>query len=172
MNNPASARTRDLRPPCWPSAIHERESIPPRSKRSEDRMEMAKRCETERRSSPGRAGWADCSCTYRRWRGPAAINACTTTNGWGVATTEGLTYVPCTSGTCTRIKYDVTGGTPDHVATFIRAEAGPASAPLGGSLTQTAPCGGESVIGVGPNAVCHETIAPTTRRQGHSFASG
>lgn len=90
---------------------------------------------------------------------PPPSNACTTTNGWGVATTEGLTYVPCASGTCTRIKYDVTGGTPDHVATFIRAEAGQASAPLGGSLTQTAPCGGESVIGVGANAVCHETIA-------------
>lgn len=75
---------------------------------------------------------------------------------WTIST-AGLDYVSCPAGTCTQVMYSVSGtGTPDHLATFVRAEAGPVTA--SGSFTQTAPCDGDAVIGVGSNAVCHERI--------------
>jgi hypothetical protein len=88
---------------------------------------------------------------------PAPSLSCSTGTGWSITTT-GPTYGPCNGSTCTTITYNVSGsGTPDHVATFVRAEAGPVAAT--GSFTQTAPCGGDSVIGVAAGAVCHERIA-------------
>lgn len=88
---------------------------------------------------------------------PAPPLTCSTGTGWSITTT-GPTYGPCNGSTCTTITYNVSGsGTPDHVATFVRAEAGPVAAT--GSFTQTTPCGGDSVIGVGAGAVCHERIA-------------
>jgi hypothetical protein len=85
--------------------------------------------------------------------------SCSTPNGYSIVAT-GPAYVSCgvnNQDTCTQIIYDISGGTPDHVATFVRAEAGPVAAT--GSFTQTTPCGGDSVIGVAAGAVCHERIA-------------
>jgi hypothetical protein len=89
---------------------------------------------------------------------PAPPLTCSTGTGWSITTT-GPVYGPCNGSTCTTITYNVSGsGTPDHVATFVRAEAGVLSTTPSASLTQTTPCGGDSVIGVAAGAVCHERI--------------
>ncbi len=90
---------------------------------------------------------------------PIPAKTCTTTNGWKIAT-SGLQYFSVGTMTSTTITYNITplnGATPDHVATFVRKEAG---VPTGASsLTVGAPCAGESVIGVAAGVICHERIA-------------
>jgi hypothetical protein len=86
---------------------------------------------------------------------PVPAKNCTTPNGWAVAT-DGLIYDSVSN--TTKITYNIgtTGSTPDHVGTFVRAEAGTVTTDP--SASKTEPCGGDSVIGIASNAVCHERI--------------
>ncbi len=100
---------------------------------------------------------------------PVPAMACTTPNGWRF-TTDGPT--PCGSNTCityTVSKTSITsssalsgGGssptTPDHVFTFVRAEAGAVTSPTSSISLPNSPCGGDSVLGIAGNAICHERI--------------
>lgn len=89
---------------------------------------------------------------------PVPVKSCTT-EGWAVSTAGGLIY---NSGlNTTSITYKVASlsdpaSTPDHVATFVRWEAGTPTA--SGSAVVAPPCAGDAVIGIGSNAVCHEQI--------------
>jgi hypothetical protein len=93
---------------------------------------------------------------------PVPVKTCTTTNGWAV-TTDGLVYDSVAKTTSITYNIGTQGSTPDHVGTFVRFEAGTVTA--SGSNNITNPCGGDSVIGVGTNAVCHERIVRFNNQQ-------
>ena len=86
---------------------------------------------------------------------PVPPTSCTTTNGWAVST-DGLVYDSVADTTAIAYSIGTASSTADHVGTFVRAEAGPVTIPS--NATQTALCGGDSVLGIGSDAVCHERI--------------
>jgi len=93
---------------------------------------------------------------------PVPGKSCTTGNGWAV-TTDGLIYDSGSNTTTITYTIGTQGNTPDHVGTFVRWEAGAVQA--SGSSVVTAPCGGDSVIGIDPNALCHESIVRFNNQQ-------
>jgi hypothetical protein len=73
--------------------------------------------------------------------------------------------MPCNNGnTC--ITYTVGGsGTPDHVGTFVRFEAG-APVFVSGSNSVTVPCGqGDNTLGLGNDLLCHERLIHWNNQQ-------
>jgi hypothetical protein len=85
------------------------------------------------------------------------------TAGSFTISTDGPTS--CDNGnTC--ISYAIGGsGTPDHVGTFLRFEAGePIS--VSGSYSVTTPCGqGDNTLGLGNNLTCHERLIHWNNQQ-------
>ncbi len=78
----------------------------------------------------------------------------------------GPTVGPCRAApttTCTRIAYSVSSsvsGSPDHLAVFLRAEAGvPTVTPAGVVWNHTDPCTtGDGALGLGGDLLCHDRL--------------
>jgi hypothetical protein len=81
-----------------------------------------------------------------------------TAGGYTITVSDGPSFVSCSSpsGQCTEIEYEVSGGTPEHVAAVQGIGIQYVIAPSGNQWYP--PCVGDPVTGLGKNS-CHEQAA-------------